>query len=153
MRHSYMLKIPSATVTTMRNRQRPVLRLETNNTSLNLSPGELERLLAELKPNAHYQRAFACGERRVSGSDIGGKYTSSYSHGRQRVIDAVENSGLALIEVRGLRNTKSLWSHAELAEHLNACGPRASQEFLVNACLNDGAEVVMQLIAAGLQVA
>lgn len=151
-----------------------LLRLDIDDTALNLTGEQETKILDVLPLRASYMRAFAEGRHRVSGADLSGKaskYGGRYAASRGRVMCHVESLGIQLVEVRGRHNAKSLWSWdallvflgrrerqfspkevRALVTHMNQASPATRQARAITLAQHGGAALLTQLVGAGLQI-
>jgi hypothetical protein len=91
-------------------------------TTLELTAAERRAVLALIPARCSYQRRFAEGSQRLSGSDLKGKarrFAGQYMRSQRSVFDALDALNIAYVRVRGFRGATSVWSVAALAAHFN----------------------------------
>ena len=91
-------------------------------TTLELTASERAELLALIPARFTYQRRFASGWQRISGSDLKGKarkFGGKYMRSQRTVFDALAFLGVPLVQIRGFRGAVSIWSASALADHFN----------------------------------
>ena len=89
------------------------IRIPLRSTKMHLTAAERSVVLGALGRAGTYQHGYTHGHYSVSGADLVGlarKYGGKYRTSRESVHAACQRVGIELVEVRGYRGARSVWS-------------------------------------------